>query len=351
MQRQGLISERRIGISSHPAPAGNLWESGLLKMHKNLSTPQRFEPEDNDLLAEVLEGLQKLQKELPCKLFYDERGSALFDQICELEEYYLTRTEMAIMNKYIGEISALLGKRCLLIELGSGSSLKIRLLLDHLKEPAGYVPIDISAEHLVRSVTALAGDYPQIKIIPIFADYTQPFDLSSLRFPWAHKVVYYPGSSIGNFTTKQAVSLLKRIARISGNGGGLLIGVDLKKDKETLEAAYNDKKGVTAAFNLNMLERLNRELGTNFRLNHWRHHAFYNDHEGRMEIYLVSRKDQYVRIADAEIFFRKDEAVLTEYSYKYTPEEFERLVSDAFRVEHMWTDDRDRFSVQYLCVR
>lgn len=320
-------------------------------MHKNLSTPQRFEPDDSDLLSEVLEGLQKPRKELPCKLFYDERGSALFDQICELEEYYLTRTEMAIMNKYIGEISVLLGKRCLLIELGSGSSLKIRLLLDHLKEPAGYVPIDISAEHLVRSVTVLAEDYPQIKIIPIFADYTRPFDLSSLRFPWSHKVVYYPGSSIGNFTPEQAVSLLKRIARILGKGGGLLIGVDLKKDKETLEAAYNDKKGVTAAFNLNLLERLNRELGANFRLNQWRHHAFYNGREGRVEIYLVSRKNQHVCIGDAEIFFGKDEAILTEYSYKYTPEEFKQLVSDTFRVEHVWTDDQNRFSVQYLCVR
>jgi L-histidine Nalpha-methyltransferase len=320
-------------------------------MHKNLLTLQRFETEDNDLLNEVLEGLQRPQKVLPCKLFYDYRGSALFDQICELEEYYLTRTEMAIMNKYIEEISTLLGKRCLLIEFGSGSSLKIRLLLDQLKEPAGYVPIDISAEYLVRSVTALARDYPQIKIVPVIADYTRLFDLSSLRFPWSHKVVYYPGSSIGNFPPEQVGPLLKRIAIISGKGGGLLIGVDLKKDKEMLEAAYNDRKGVTAAFNLNMLERLNREFGADFHLNLWRHYAFYNCREGRVEIYLVSRKNQYVRIDDHEIFFKNDEAVLTEYSYKYTAEEFELLVNDTFRVEHVWTDDQNRFSVQYLCVR
>lgn len=331
--------------------AGNLWESGLLKMRKNLLTLQRFEPEENDLLSKVIGGLQKPQKELPCKLLYDERGSALFDQICELEEYYLTRTEMAIMNRYIGEISVLLGRRCLLIEFGSGSSLKIRLLLDHLQEPAGYVPIDISAKHLLRSVTALAEDYPHVKIVPVFADYTRPFDLPLLRFPWSHKVVYYPGSSIGNFTPEQATALLKRIAKISGNGGGLLIGVDLKKDKKTLEAAYNDKKGVTAAFNLNMLERLNRELGADFRLNQWRHLAFYNNRQGRIEIYLVSLKDQYVRIGDAEILFRKDETILTEYSYKYTPEEFEQLVGDTFRVEHVWTDNQNRFSVQYLYVR
>lgn len=320
-------------------------------MHKNLLTLQRFEPEENDLLAEVLEGLQRPQKMLPCKLFYDDRGSALFDQICELEEYYLTRTEVTIMSKYIAEISSLLGKRCLLIEFGSGSSLKIRFLLDQLKEPAGYVPIDISAEHLVRSVTALAGDYPQIKIVPLIADYTRPFDLSSLHFPWSHKVVYYPGSSIGNFSPEQVAPLLKRIAIISGKGGGLLIGVDLQKDKNTLEAAYNDKRGVTAAFNLNILERLNRELGADFRLNHWRHYAFYNSREGRVEMYLVSCKNQYVCIGNAEIFFRKDEAILTEYSYKYTPEGFEQLVSDTFRVEHVWTDYQNRFSVQYLCVR
>jgi L-histidine Nalpha-methyltransferase len=319
-------------------------------MHKNLLKLQKFEIEEDSLLAEVLDGLQKPQKELPCKLFYDEKGSALFDQICELEEYYLTRTEMAIMNEYIDEISTLLGKKCLLIEFGSGSSIKIRLLLDHLEEPAAYVPIDISAEHLMKSVTTLAEDYPQVKIVPVFADYTQPFDLPPLHFPWSHKVMYYPGSSIGNFTSEEARDFLKRIAKLSGKGGGLLIGVDLKKDRNTLEAAYNDKKGITAAFNLNMLERLNRELGADFHLDQWRHYAFYNSDKGRMEIYLISRKNQYAHLNDTPIFFKKGEAVLTEYSYKYTLEEFEQLASGVFRVERVWTDKHGKFSMQYLSV-
>jgi dimethylhistidine N-methyltransferase len=320
-------------------------------MNKNLLKLKKIEGEEYPLLIEVLEGLQKPQKELPCKLFYDQRGSVLFDQICELKGYYLTRTEIAIMNRYVDEISAFLGNRCLLIEFGSGSSLKIRLLLEHLEEPAGYIPIDISAEHLMKSATALAVDYGKIKIVPVVADYNKPFSLPSLRFPWSHKVIFYPGSSIGNFTPKQAKVLLKRMAEIVGRAGGLLIGVDLKKDKKTLEAAYNDKKGVTAAFNINMLERLNRDLGADFILTQWRHYAFYNSDKGRMEIYLVSRKNQYAHLGSAEIFFMKDEAILTEYSYKYTLEEFKQVAGDAFRAERVWTDGRNRFSVQFLSVR
>lgn len=320
-------------------------------MHKNLMALRKFEIEEDDLLAEVLEGLQKPQKEIPCKLFYDEKGSALFDAICEVDEYYLTRTEMWIMNQYIEEISTFLRNNCLLIELGSGSSKKIRLILDHLEDPAAYVPIDISVTHLMKSVRTLAEDYPQIKIVPVYADFTKPFDLPNLHLPWSHKVICYPGSSIGNFTPNQSVDLLKRIARLAGKGGGLLIGVDLKKDRKTLEAAYNDKKGVTAAFNLNILERLNRELCADFDLRHWRHYAFYNNREGRMEIYLISRKKQCAHINDTEIQFNKDERVLTEYSYKYTPEEFARLISGMFQVERVWTDKQRKFSVQYFSVR
>jgi dimethylhistidine N-methyltransferase len=312
---------------------------------------QRFQVEENYLLAEVLEGLRKPRKELPCKLFYDERGSALFDEICELEEYYLTRTEMAIMNEYIGQISSVLGRKCLLIELGSGSSTKIRLILDHLEEPAGYVPIDISAEHLMKSAALLAMDYPRLNIVPVYADYTQPFSLPVFNFPYSRKVVYYPGSTIGNFTKEYAARFLNRIAQRSGRGSGLLIGVDLKKDKKTLEAAYNDKKGVTAAFNLNILERVNRELGSNFDLNLWRHHAFYNSDEGRIEMHLISLKNQYIHLDGSKIFFRQGESILTEYSYKYTIEEFEEMVSPFYRVEQVWTDRENKFSVQYLSVR
>jgi dimethylhistidine N-methyltransferase len=320
-------------------------------MRENLMAVQRFRVEENYLLAEVLEGLSKPQKDLPCKLFYDERGSALFDEICELEEYYLTRTEMAIMNEYIGQISSVLGRKCLLIELGSGSSTKIRLILDHLKEPAGYVPIDISAKHLMKSAALLAKDYPGLKVVPVYADYTQPFSLPAFNFPYSRKVVYYPGSTIGNFTKEYAARFLNRIAQRSGRGSGLLIGVDLKKDKKTLEAAYNDKRGVTAAFNLNILERINRELGSNFDLSLWRHHAFYNSDEGRMEMHLISLKNQYVHLDGSRIFFRKGESILTEYSYKYALEEFEEMVSPSYRVEQVWTDRENKFSVQYLSVR
>ncbi|HWP93803.1 MAG TPA: L-histidine N(alpha)-methyltransferase [Thermodesulfobacteriota bacterium] len=320
-------------------------------MRENLMAVQRFRVEENYLLAEVLEGLSKPQKELPCKLFYDERGSALFDEICELEEYYLTRTEMAIMNEYIDEISSVLGRKCLLIELGSGSSTKIRLILDHLKEPAGYVPIDISAKHLMKSAALLAKDYPGLKVVPVYADYTQPFSLPAFNFPHSRKVVYYSGSTIGNFTKEYAARFLNRIAQRSGRGSGLLIGVDLKKDKKALEAAYNDKRGVTAAFNLNILERINRELGSNFDLSLWRHHAFYNSDEGRIEMHLISLKNQYVHLDGSRIFFRKEESILTEYSYKYALEEFEEMVSPSYRVEQVWTDRENKFSVQYLSVR
>jgi dimethylhistidine N-methyltransferase len=320
-------------------------------MNSNLKALQKLELEEDDLLAEVLEGLQQEQKQLPCKLFYDSRGSSLFDEICELEEYYPTRTETEIMNKHIEEISAFLRNKCLLVELGSGSSKKIRLLLDHLKEPAGYVPVDISEEHLMMAVTSLAKSYPKLKIIPVHADYTKTFELPSLSLPWSHKVIYYPGSSIGNFTLSEATILLKRIAKLAGRTGGLLIGVDLKKDRNVLEAAYNDKSGITAQFNLNILSRINRELDADFDLDQWRHYAFYNSDEGRIEMHLKSCENQYVHIDNIEFFFKSGESVLTEYSYKYTLEEFEQLVSNLFKVEHVWTDDECKFSVQYLSVR
>ncbi len=320
-------------------------------MNNNLKALQKFELEEDDLLAEVLEGLQREQKQLPCKLFYDARGSSLFDQICELEEYYPTRTEMEIMSKHIDEISAFLRNKCLLVELGSGSSKKIRLLLDHLEEPAGYVPVDISEEHLMISVTSLAKDYPKLKIVPVHADYTKAFELPSLSLPWSHKVIYYPGSSIGNFTLSEATIFLKRIAKLAGKTGGLLIGVDLKKDRNVLEAAYNDKNGITAQFNLNILSRINRELDADFDLDRWMHFAFYNSDEGRIEMHLISCKNQYAHIDNTEFFFRMGESILTEYSYKYTLEEFERLVSNLFKVDHVWTDEERKFSVQYLSVR
>jgi dimethylhistidine N-methyltransferase len=320
-------------------------------MQNNLHELLKVDLREKDLLSEVLEGLGQPQKRLPSKLFYDQRGSELFDQICKLDEYYLTRTEMWIMNRYIDEIVELIGEKCLLIELGSGSSMKVRLLLEHLVDPVGYIPIDISSEHLIRASDSLAMDYPSIRVIPVYADYTQPFDFPDITFGYSKMVVYYPGSTIGNFTPRYAARFISRIAKRSGTGSGLLIGIDLKKDKETLEDAYNDKYGVTAAFNLNILERLNKELGADFNTNHWKHHAFYNDDEGRIEMHLVSLEDQRVNVNGRPIKLKKDETILTEYSYKYTTEEFENLVSTSFELVKAWKDQDQKFSILYLMAR
>ena len=319
-------------------------------MHTNLNRLKKFEPEKDGLLEEILAGLAKSQKELPSKLFYDKKGSSLFDEICELEEYYLTRTETSIMTDNIDEICSVLGSKCLLIELGSGSSKKIRLLLTGLKDPAGYVPIDISEEHLMSSVKILACDYPDLRIYPVYADYTQPFSLPPIESEPATKVIYYPGSTIGNFEPEYACKFLNRIANRLDKGDGMLIGVDLKKDKKTLEDAYNDKKGVTAEFNINILERLNRELGTNFDLDKWKHRAFYNREHGRIEMHLESLKAQDVKVNGSVIKHSKGETILTEYSYKYSVNEFQELVSDSFNLEKVWKDKDNKFGILYFSV-
>lgn len=304
-------------------------------------------PETDTFLDEVLDGLRQTPKRLSPKFFYDARGSQLFDHICRLDEYYLTRTEMAIMRQSIDEIVAHLGRQCLLLEYGSGSSLKTRILLDHLDDPAGYVPIDISREHLLQSATELAATYPDLRVIPVCADYTTPLDLPNVEA--ARTVVYFPGSTIGNFEQDDALAFLQRIAAVCGSGGGLLIGVDLKKDADAIKAAYNDRQGITAAFNKNVLRRINRELDGTFAIDQFAHRAFFNDDHGRIEMHLVSCADQQVSIADAVISFRAGETILTEYSYKYSLDDFARLAAKAgFSVRQVWTDERDYFSVQYL---
>lgn len=301
--------------------------------------------------AEVLEGLRRLQKALPSKLFYDARGSRLFDEITRLEEYYPTRTEVAIMEQYAGEMAASLGENCLLVELGSGSSTKAKLLLDEAPHLAAYVPVDISGAYLVESVARLQAEYPHLTILPVGADYTKPFTLPLDVVRPSRIVVYFPGSTIGNFTLEEAERFLIGIAEVCGPGGGLLIGVDLQKDPAVLEAAYNDSKGVTAAFNLNVLRRINRELGADFELSRFRHLAVYNEGAGRIEMYLESLDDQTVRVAGSTISFRKGEKIVTEYSYKYTLPQFARLAAGAgFAVQKVWLDERQFFSVQYLTV-
>lgn len=317
----------------------------------NAAPLQDFAPARASFRDEVLQGLSRSQKMLPCKYFYDERGSQLFERICDLEEYYPTRTELAIMRRDAADMAELIGPGCLLIEYGSGSSLKTRLLLDHLENPAGYVPIDISREHLLRAAHELALAYPHVPVHPVCADYTGDYELPQLPQRERRRVVYFPGSTIGNFTPAQAVDFLHHVAEVCGPGGGLLIGVDLRKDAEVLERAYNDAEGVTAAFNLNLLARVNRELGADFDLRQFRHEAVFNPDESRIEMHLVSESEQTVRIGDEDVEFESGERIHTENSYKYAPESFAELAQRAgLARERLWTDLDRLFSVQYLVV-
>ncbi|UCE84863.1 MAG: L-histidine N(alpha)-methyltransferase, partial [Deltaproteobacteria bacterium] len=262
-----------------------------------------------------------------------------------------TRTELAIMRESAGEMADRIGPGCLLIEFGSGSSTKTRLLLDELRDPAAYVPIDISKEHLMRSAADLSAAYPALEVIPVCADYTADYDLPKPRRATERRVVYFPGSTIGNFHRARAIEFLEHVREVCGANGGVLIGVDLKKDRETLERAYNDAKGITADFNLNLLERINRELRSDFDLRLFRHRAVYHEGAGRIEMYLVSLADQTVELDGEPISFEKGEGIRTECSYKYDLEEFRDLVWEAgFRVDDVWTDPEARFSVQYLSV-
>lgn len=318
---------------------------------KALKTLELFDyhPQTRDWSQEVLAGLQQPIKQLPAKLFYDERGSHLFDQICHLPEYYPTRTEQAIMDTYIPEMAALLGPGVLLIEYGSGSSQKTRTLLDHLPWPAGYVPIDISKEQLMQSAAKIALTYPGLEVLPVCADYEKAYQIPVPAQAASRRVVYYPGSTIGNFHPAEAVAFLKQLRFRCGKDCELLIGVDLKKDKTILQRAYNDSAGVTAAFNLNVLTRLNRELGANFDLEKFSHHAFYNEGAGRIEMHLVSLWEQTVRVNGRVISLDAGESIWTESSYKYTVTEFARLAAQAgFKLKKVWTDSQHWFSVQYF---
>jgi dimethylhistidine N-methyltransferase len=275
----------------------------------------------------------------------------LFDRICELPEYYPTRTELAILRSHRSEMGSRLGPDCLVIEFGSGSSTKTRLLLNALDRPAGYLPVDIACEHLERSATALVAEFPGLPVVPVCADFTRPFALPPGPPTAARRVIYFPGSTIGNFTSAAARRLLAGMARLVGPGGAVLIGVDLKKDPEVLEAAYNDAAGVTAGFNRNLLVRINKELGGDFRLGEFLHHALYNPTFGRIEMHLISRRRQAVRVAGERFDFEEGETILTECSYKYTVRGFQALAAAAgLRARQVWTDSRRWFSVQYLTV-
>jgi len=305
--------------------------------------------DSDSVRRELLHGLQLPAKELPCKLFYDERGSELFEQICELDEYYLTRAEIALLERHGAEIAALIGPQALLIELGSGNSRKTRILLDRLAEPAAYLPIDLAREQLLRSAAAVASSHPQVEVHPLIADYTQDFSLPEIPRAFARRVGFFPGSTVGNFLPEQAASFLGRLRDLLGPAGALLIGVDLKKDPEVLHRAYNDQAGVTAQFNLNILAHLNRRFGSDFHLEQFAHQAHYNRRLGRIEMHLISRKDQQVHFDGLAIPLRAGERILTEVSYKYSLGQFGRIASQAgLEVERIWTDPRRWFSLQWL---
>ena len=289
---------------------------------------------------------------LPCKFFYDQSGSRLFESICELDEYYLTRTEIAILSERMPELACWIGARCRLLEFGSGSSTKTRLVLDHLQDPVAYIPVDMAKPQLIDSAMALAAAYPRLHILAVCADFMQELAIPEPEIQPSRTVVFFPGSTIGNLEPTDAESFLRRIAGWCCSGGGVLIGVDLKKDQATLEAAYNDSLGVTARFNLNLLVRINRELGADFSLNGFRHRAVYNANHGRIEMHLASVRRQVVRLLGHEIELDDGEIITTEYSYKYDIEEFQQLAARAgFDAVRVWTDDQCLFSVHYLVVR
>jgi dimethylhistidine N-methyltransferase len=306
-----------------------------------------YHPATEDFESAVLEGLNRWPKQIAPKYFYDRRGSELFDAITELPEYYPTRTEIGILENNGECIADCLGGDCMLVELGSGSSRKIRVLLDALR-PAAYVPLDISRDHLRNSAQALARDYPQLEVHAACTDYSTDFDIPELP-PHLPRAGFFPGSSIGNFEPAEARDLLRRVGRHLGDGGKLLIGVDLKKDNAILHAAYNDARRLTAAFNLNLLERINRELEGDFELGNFRHSAFFNDRAGRIEMHLVSTRDQEVSVAGRSVRFAAGESLHTENSYKYTIGEFRALAADSgFVAERVWTDEQRLFSVHCL---
>lgn len=301
------------------------------------------------LTEEVLAGLRKRPKELSPVWFYDELGSFLFDSICELPEYYITRTEVQIMRQHSPEMAQHIGPDAALIELGSGTSLKTRLLLDHMDSPAAYVPVDIAREHLLNAAGLLAQDYPDLRIIPVCADFSQPFELPPHIASARKRVVYFPGSTLGNFERDQAQRLLTRMRRMVGMNGAVLIGIDLRKDPRVLERAYDDEAGVTAEFNRNALRHVNRELGADFDLDAFEHLAIWVEDQSRIEMHLVSTREQVVHLGGENVRIARGEHLRTEYCHKYTLESFDHIAATAgLAVSRVWLDSDRQFSVQLL---
>jgi len=322
------------------------------RMHAHDESTSASSDVVSGLCAEVLQGLTRVPKTLPPKLFYDAAGAALFERISELPEYYLTRAELEVVRAHAGDIATLAGEQCALIEYGSGAGIKVGLLLDAFASRnhpvAAYVPIDISREQLAAVASRIAAEYPTLPVHPVCADYTAPLRLPDLP-QRARRVAFFPGSTIGNFHPTEAAAFLRRVRRTVANDGVLVLGVDRRKDAATLDAAYDDAAGVTAEFNRNMLRRLNRELHADFDLGRFRHLAYFNDTASRVEMHLVSSEAQVVHVAGERVAFDEGESIWTESSYKYDRETLDALVTSAgFRITRLWTDPGERFWVAYL---
>ncbi len=304
----------------------------------------------NTFLADVLSGLSREPKALPPKYFYDVRGCELFDAICELPEYYLTRTETALMRARVNDMARAFGPRAVLVEFGSGNSQKTRILLDALA-PHVYVAVDIAQDELRKSAAQLARERPRLHVVAVCADFTRPFPLPVIEGNPKGRVLYFSGSTIGNLTPGEAKAFLSRSIDLAGPRGAMLVGVDLKKDKARLDAAYDDAAGVTAAFNLNLLQRINRELDADFDVARFRHVAFYDERAGRVEMHLESLAPQRVTVGGRTFAFRSGETIHTESSYKYGIEEFQELAQLAgWKPASCWTDADRLFAVHYLAA-
>jgi dimethylhistidine N-methyltransferase len=304
-------------------------------------------PTQDDFRTAVIEGLSRKQKTLSSKFFYDRRGSELFDEITTLDEYYPTRTEIGILERSSADIAATVGNQPTVVEFGAGSVHKIRLLLDAVHAPV-FVPIDISRDHLVSSAKNLAGDYPETRVVAICADFTNDIVLPK-GLPATNRLGFFSGSTLGNFTRDEARQFLERARATLGSGSAFLVGIDLRKDAETLRAAYNDSLGITAAFNLNLLNRINHELDATFDLTAFRHNAPWVEEHGRIEMRLYSTVNQNVTVAGTAFQFTEGEYIHTENSHKYSVAEFQALASSSgYEPVQVWVDDAERFSLHYL---
>ncbi len=301
----------------------------------------------DDMRGEVIRGLSADRKTLPPKFFYDEIGAQLFERICELDEYYLTRAEVEILRAHADEIAQIGGPGCTLVEYGSGAGTKVRVLFDALDRPAAYVPIDLSTEQLNRVALDLRDAYPHLRVEPICADYTRRIELPATLGD-GRRLVFFPGSTIGNFHPPEAAAFLGRIRETLGADGALILGIDRRKCAAILDAAYDDAAGITAEFNRNVLRRINRDLGADFELADFRHRAVFNDAESRVEMHLETSRELSVRIDDRRFDFARGETIWTESSYKYDEERLATLVGAAgFQIARLWTDSRDYF---WVCV-